>query len=80
MKKLYRYTLGNIDRFGVANDTDEAHEKRAEVDHTFEFLPVQIEEVQIDGYTITVTKDDQEAEAPRQEAGAPRARGRKTAV
>jgi hypothetical protein len=73
MKKLYRYTLGNIDRFGVADDADEAHAKRSEVDHTFEFLPVLIEEVQLEGYTINVTKDDQEAEAPR-------TRGRKTAV
>lgn len=52
--KLYQYTCGDFERYGVAADEDDAYEHRAKVDPTFHYLPVVIEEVRVEGYEIIV--------------------------
>jgi hypothetical protein len=54
--RLYRYTIGVHEKYGVAHDENDAHERRAEVDPTFHFLPVDIEEVKVDGYDVIIRK------------------------
>lgn len=55
--KLYRYQLGNIDAIGVADDDEDAYQKRANIDPSFAFTPVNITEVKVEGYTVNVTAD-----------------------
>ncbi|MGG1344149.1 hypothetical protein ABE244_27035 [Bacillus toyonensis] len=52
MAKVFRLTLGSIDRFAVAEDYDEMYEKRAEIEPTFAYTPVEIQELQIPGYEL----------------------------
>jgi hypothetical protein len=52
--KLFQLTVGNTQKYGVAHDAEEMQEKLGEVDYTFAYLPVQIEEVTVEGYEITV--------------------------
>lgn len=52
--KLYQYTCGDYQKYGVGDDESDAYTRRAEVDPTFHYLPVTIEEVSVDGYEITV--------------------------
>lgn len=56
MAKVFRLTLGSIDRFAVAEDHEEMYEKRAEVDPTFAYTPVEIKKLCVDGYEITAEK------------------------
>lgn len=53
--KLFKYICGRDEKFGAAKDETDAFDKRVEVDATFAWLPVEIEEVKVDGYTITLT-------------------------
>lgn len=52
--RLYKYTCGVDDRIGVAMDADDAYARRAEVDPTFAYVDVQITELTIPGYEITI--------------------------
>jgi hypothetical protein len=52
--KLFQLTVGNTQKFGVAHNAEEMQEKLGEVDYTFAYLPVQIDEVTVQGYEITV--------------------------
>lgn len=52
--KLYRYICGDFEKYGVGDGAEDAYERRSEVDPTFHYLPVTIDEVRIDGYEITV--------------------------
>jgi hypothetical protein len=52
--KLYQLTVGNTQKYGVAHNAEEMQQKLGEVDYTFAYLPVQIEEVTVDGYEIVV--------------------------
>lgn len=52
--KLFKYQMGSDEKLGAAKDEQDAYDRRAEVDHTFNFLPVQITEVKIDGYEVTL--------------------------
>lgn len=52
--KLYKYTCGEDTKVGVAANEQDAHERRGEVDPTFSFLPVTIEEFEIPGYTVEI--------------------------
>ena len=61
--KLYKYTCGDDTKVGVAKDEKDAYERRGEVDPTFSFLPVQIEEYEIPGYEIVI-RPVVEAEEP----------------
>lgn len=54
--KLFRFTLGTIDKLAVFADSAEAEEKRADVEPVFWHTPVVIEEVILEGYEIVVNK------------------------
>jgi hypothetical protein len=58
--KLFKYQMGTDEKLGVVKDEKDAYERRAEVDHTFRFLPVTITEVTLEGYEITLTLTKQE--------------------
>lgn len=62
--KVFKYTCGDYEKYGVAEDESDAYERRAEVDPTFHYLPVTIEELRIEGYEIAVNPsvpEDREA-------------------
>lgn len=52
--KLYKYTCGLDDKFGPAENDQDAYDRRAEVDPTFHFVGVIIKEVVVPGFEITV--------------------------
>jgi alkanesulfonate monooxygenase SsuD/methylene tetrahydromethanopterin reductase-like flavin-dependent oxidoreductase (luciferase family) len=54
--KIFEITLGSNRHIIVAKDAEEALERRAEVDATYDYLPVQVNELKIDGYDIVVEK------------------------
>lgn len=54
--KIYEYSLGAERHLAVAQNDDDAYERRAEVNEVFAFTPVQISEVQLPGYDITLKK------------------------
>ena len=56
--KLYRYVSGIDEKYAPAENEDDAYEKREQVDPTFHFLAVRIEEVTVPGYTLTLTPSD----------------------
>lgn len=54
MLKLFRYTCGLDDKFGAATDEQDAYDRRAEVDSTFDFVGVQIEEITVPGFEFAI--------------------------
>lgn len=54
MLKLYKYTCGFDEKYGPATDDLDAYNRRTDIDPTFGFVEVKIEEVVVPGYTITV--------------------------
>jgi outer membrane biosynthesis protein TonB len=53
MKKVFIISMGGLaDKFMVAADQEEAFERRAEVDQSYEYLPVQVKELEIEGFEI----------------------------
>ena len=42
MARVFHLTLGSIEKFAVADDYEEMYEKRAEIDPTFAYTPVEI--------------------------------------
>lgn len=56
--KLYKYISGHDEKYGAAKDEKDAYERRTEVDPTFHFMDVRIEEVEVPGYDITVTEQN----------------------
>lgn len=58
--KLFKYQMGTDEKLGVAKDEKDAYDRREEVDHTFNFLPVKITEVTLEGYEITLTPQKKE--------------------
>ncbi|MGQ7074006.1 hypothetical protein ACUN90_20290 [Escherichia sp. SP-MK2] len=52
MAKVFRLTLGSIDRFAVAESIEDMQERRAEIEPTFAYTPVEIQELHIPGYVI----------------------------
>ncbi|OUB10959.1 hypothetical protein BK708_17870 [Bacillus thuringiensis serovar yunnanensis] len=61
MAKVFRLTLASIDRFAVAENHNEMYERRAEIEPTFAYTPVEIQEFQIPGYVIeahTIPKEE----------------------
>lgn len=54
MLKLYKYTCGLDEKFGPAMDDQDAYDRRAEVDPTFDFVGVRIEEVVVPGFEIVI--------------------------
>lgn len=55
--KLYRYISGMDEKYAAAESPEDAYDRREEVDPTYHFTPVRIEEVTLEGYTITVTPE-----------------------
>lgn len=55
--RLFKISIGNIEKLAVGKDEQDIYERKAEIDHTFDYLPVTIEEVTVEGHTITVTPD-----------------------
>ncbi|MUT66019.1 hypothetical protein [Paenibacillus sp. NEAU-GSW1] len=68
--RLYRYTIGHTELYSAADNDEEAYERRTEVDPTFGWTPVVIEEVKLEGYEITVTPLN--GEPSRNRGGRPR--------
>jgi hypothetical protein len=61
--KLFRLTLGSTEKFGVAKNEKEMYKERAEIDPTFDYTPVVIEEVKVDGFVIELRPEgEQESE------------------
>ena len=52
--KLFKLTVGLIEKYGVAEDEQDMYERRSDVDYSFDYLPVIVEEIAVDGYEITV--------------------------
>ena len=52
--KLFKYICGDYEKYGVAEDEVNAYAKREQVDQTFHYLPISIEEVKVEGYEISV--------------------------
>lgn len=53
--KIFTFKMSDTKHTAVYKDAEEAYEKRAEIDQTFAYLPVEITEFTIDGFDITVT-------------------------
>jgi len=58
--RLYQYKLGVETQLGAAQDDQDAYEKRAEVNPVFAFTPVEISEVIVEGYEITLKPEQTE--------------------
>ncbi|HFJ9285028.1 hypothetical protein CN345_21985 [Bacillus thuringiensis] len=56
MARVFHLTLGSIEKFAVAADYEEMYEKRAEIDPTFAYTPVEIKELCVEGYEIKAEK------------------------
>lgn len=50
--KLFRYTMGTDEKYGVSADHEAAYNQRGKVDSNYEYLPVAIEEVTVPDYEI----------------------------
>ncbi|KQO18680.1 hypothetical protein [Paenibacillus sp. Leaf72] len=55
---LFKYTCGFDERYGAAADARDAYERRAEVDPTYGFVEVKIEEVIVPHHTITINPNN----------------------
>lgn len=53
--KLFKFICGSDEKIGPFKDETEAYDRRTEIDPTFHFLPVRIEEVTLPGYVISIT-------------------------
>lgn len=53
--KLFKLRMGHDEKLSVAESLEDMYERRGEVDATYEYLPVDIEEVTVPGYVITAT-------------------------
>lgn len=60
--KIFTFKMSDTKHTAVYKDAEEAYEKRAEIDQTFAYLPVEITEFTVGGYDITLTP--QAAETP----------------
>lgn len=56
--KLFKLEIGNTTAYAAAETLEDMHERKAEVDAQFAFLPVQIDELVLEGYEIVVTPTD----------------------
>lgn len=58
--KLYQYKLGVETQLAAAHDDQDAYERRSEVNPVFAFTPVEISEVIVEGYEITLKPEQVE--------------------
>jgi hypothetical protein len=68
--KLFRYTMGHTDVFAAAHDEQDAYDRRGMIDPTFEWTPVVIEEVTLEGFQIVLFSDEELAQIEAEEAAA----------
>ncbi|MGX5634364.1 hypothetical protein [Bacillus thuringiensis] len=52
MARVFHLTLGSIEKFAVAESIEDMHDRRAEIEPTFAYTPVEIQELHIPGYVI----------------------------
>lgn len=52
--KLFKYTCGDHEAYAPAEDQADAFDRREEVNPSFHYLPVVVEEMKLEGYEITV--------------------------
>lgn len=69
--KLFRYTMGHTDIFAAALDAQDAYDRREQIDVTFGWTPVVIEEVTLEGFQIVLFSDEELAQIAAEEAAAP---------
>ncbi len=50
--KLFKFTCGDDEKIGAFPDARAAQDRCTEIDPTFSFLPVKIEELTVPGYVI----------------------------
>lgn len=50
--KLFKFTLGVYEAYGVFEDAQDAYNSRNKVDEQYDYLPVEITEVTVEGYEI----------------------------
>lgn len=62
--KLFKFTLGVNEKYGVFHDAQEAYDKRESVDVQFHYTPVEIEEVRVEGYEIILKPVEQKQDTP----------------
>lgn len=58
--KLFTLRINLVEMYGVAEDEEDMFNRKHEVDPSFDFLPITIEEVQIPGYEIEVKLVEEE--------------------
>ncbi|MDG0791924.1 hypothetical protein OMP38_14485 [Cohnella ginsengisoli] len=56
--KLFKLEIGNTIAYAAAESLEEMNERKAEVDNTFAFLPVDVSELTIPGYDIILTPQE----------------------
>lgn len=61
--KLFKFEMGS-EKLGAFKDAEDAYERRTEVDHTYDYLPVKITEVVLEGYEIVVRSVSEPDEPP----------------
>jgi hypothetical protein len=53
MKKIFIFSLPRaVEKMLVADNKEEAFERRGEVDPAYEYLPVEVKELEIEGFDI----------------------------
>lgn len=72
--KLYKLEIGNTTAYAAAESLEDMQDRKADVDAQFAFLPVQIEELVLEGYEIVVTPSDGDGTSADGES--PKRRGR----
>lgn len=66
MPKLFKFMSGLDEKYGIAEDEQDAYERRAEVDPTFDYTGCKIEEVVVPGYNIIVEPEGKTTRRTRQ--------------
>ena len=64
--KLFKYTSGLDEKYGVAENEQDAYDRRAEVDPTFDFIGCNVDEVVVPGYSIIVEPEGKTTRRTRQ--------------
>lgn len=68
--KLFVLTIGNTTEYAAADSVEDMKERMVDIDPRFAYLPVQVNEVTVEGCEITV--NELEEAKPRNKGGRPR--------
>jgi hypothetical protein len=52
--KLYKISIGAVEVYAAGESAEDIYSRRTDFDHTFDYLPVEINEVTLQGYEISV--------------------------